>query len=360
VGAALREEVDLHERATSHERELERLASVLDEKGLALQPAELSPPYGSLRTLDRRHREMLGELVSCWWPESGLVAAEEDEGLAEPTRIMLLIGVQTTPALTPSRWLELLDAHLASHEWRERELADQGVTTWLAATYHDEYEQHLASRIATAQDATALSKLIAISRRDRRTPRLTDLAFARLAELSSATPMWMNAVALLVEDGHIDQARALLAPGIPTATREGIIARLAAHGDSQAQMQIIDGLTLALESGRSPERPHWHSTADSSAVVAAASQLADAALTHDAKELPGFALSLIQARPDEESLTLLVDLAAKHQTENPWLSIAVEQMARRIATRQVLLRLPTALDQVASEFEIYAEKTPSR
>jgi hypothetical protein len=45
---------------------------------------------------------------------------------------------------------------------------------------------------------------------------------------------------------------------------------------------------------------------------------------------------------------------------NPWLSIAVEQMAKRIATRQVLLRLSTALDRVASEFEIYAEKTPSR
>ncbi len=360
IDRALREEADLQERVKGHERELERLASVLDEKGMALQPAELSPPYGSLRTLDQRHREMLGELVNRWWPKSGLATTEEDEGLAEPTRIMLMIGAQTTPALIPSRWLELLDAHLAAHEWRERELADQGVTTWLAATYHDEYEQHLASRIATAQDATALSKLIAISRRDRRTPRLTDLVFARLAELSSATPMWMNAVGLLVEDGHIDEARALLAPGIPTATREGIIARLAAHGDPQAQMQIIDGLTHALERGRSPERPHWHSTADTPEVVAAASRLADAALAHDAKELPGFALSLIQAHPDEESLTLLVELAAKHRAENPWLSIAIEQMARRIATRQVLLRLPAALDQVASEFEIHAEKTPSR
>lgn len=293
-----------------------------------------------------------------WWPESGVATAEEDEGLAEPTRIMLLIGAQTTPALTPSRWLELLDAHLAAHEWRERELADQGVIAWLAATYHDEYEQHLASRIATAHDAKALSKLIVISRRDRRTPRLTDLAFARLAELSIATPMWMNAVGLLVEDGHIDQARALLTPGIPTATREGIITRLAEHGDPQAQVQIIDGLTFALERGQSPERPHWHSTADTPEVVAAASWLADAALTHDANELPGFALSLIQARPDEESLALLVKLADKHQAENPWLTIAVEQMARRIATRQVLLGLPTALDQVASELESYTKKHP--
>ncbi|MFI4978264.1 MAG: hypothetical protein ACHQC8_06300 [Solirubrobacterales bacterium] len=156
---------------------------------------------------------------------------------------------------------------------------------------------------------------------------------------------------MLIEDGHIDQARALLDTDIPQATREGILARLAAHGDPQAQVQIIDGLRFALESGQSPERPHWQSNAETPEVVAAASRLADAALLRDVKEMPGFAVSLMQARPDEESLTLPEELAAKHQADNSWLSLSVEQMARRIATRHVLLRLPETLDQGASEFE---------
>jgi hypothetical protein len=72
-----------------------------------------------------------------------------------------------------------------------------------------------------------------------------------------------------------------------------------------------------------------------------------------------FAISLIQARPDEESLTVLERLAAKHRVAHPWLSLSVEQLSRRIATHQVLLRLPEALNEVASEFERQAELTHS-
>ena len=45
---------------------------------------------------------------------------------------------------------------------------------------------------------------------------------------------------MLIEDGQIDQARALLDLETPTGTREGIIARLARQCDPVAQVQIIE------------------------------------------------------------------------------------------------------------------------
>ena len=351
IDRAVDEETDRQGRVTSHERKLAGLQALLDDRGLEIEPAELDPPYGSLHTLEPRDRELLGELVNRWWPETGLTAATGEDELSEPTRILLLVGAQTKPALSPARWLELLDAHLAARQFGEYELADHGVSAWLTATYDDDYEQHLTSRIATAKDATALSKLIAIPAREARTPRVTELAFARLGELSSDTPRWLNVVGMLIEDGHIDEARVLLDTDIQQAAREGILARLAIHGDPEAQVNIIDGLTRALESGQSPERPHWQSNVETPEVVAAASRLADAALSRNVREIPGFAISLIQACRDEESLTVLEELAAKHHVAHSWLWLSVEQMTRRIATRQVLLRLPEALNEVASEFE---------
>jgi hypothetical protein len=80
-------------------------------------------------------------------------------------------------------------------------------------------------------------------------------------------------------------------------------------------------------------------------VPQAAALLADAALTRHVKDLPSFALDLIQRRPDEGTLVQVENLAARHERDQPWLALGVEQMARRIATREVLSRLPESLAQ---------------
>ena len=83
-------------------------------------------------------------------------------------------------------------------------------------------------------------------------------------------------------------------------------------------------------------------------------RLLDAALTHSVAELPDFALALMQSRPDEETLQHLAELASTHKENLPMLSLSVERMARRIATRKVLERLPDALVEVACCFDAQA------
>jgi hypothetical protein len=81
-------------------------------------------------------------------------------------------------------------------------------------------------------------------------------------------------------------------------------------------------------------------------LVSAAAELADAALKAEAEDLAGFALFVIQAQPSEETLATLATVIDTHRAARPWMDLATEQMARRIATRAVLDRLPTELADV--------------
>lgn len=172
----------------------------------------------------------------------------------------------------------------------------------------------------------------------------------RLKTLDSESPGWLSAVDVMIEGGMIEQARELLNTGISDATAERIRELLARRGDAGAQAHVLGHLTKLVENGESPERPLWHKKAPTPEVVQAAALLADAALRRQVKDLPFFAIDLIQHRPDEDTLVQVEKLAARHERDQPWLALGVEQMARRIATREVLSRLPECLAQLAASF----------
>ena len=154
----------------------------------------------------------------------------------------------------------------------------------------------------------------------------------------------------MIDGGLIEQARELLNTDISDATAERILELLARRGDAAAQVQVVGHLTKRVENCESPERPLWHKKAPTPELVQAAALLADAALTRHVKDLPSFALDLIQRRPDESTLAQVENLAARHARDQPWLALGIEQMARRIATREVLSRLPESLAQMAASF----------
>ena len=207
IDRSVREEADWHARTNQHERDLQGLQTLLDERGLTLEPSDLEPPYGSLRTLAPHHRELLGEPTNLWWPETGLTATTDGD-FDQGTRIMLLVGADVTAPLEATQWLELLDGHLAAPRFGQFELAGGGVTSWLIETYDTDYEEAIASRISDATDAALLGKLIVIPGRDGRTLRLVGLTLDRLAALSDETAGWLNVVGVLVQDGHTDEVRA--------------------------------------------------------------------------------------------------------------------------------------------------------
>jgi SIR2-like domain/NACHT domain len=353
------------ERFERFERALERLRTQLDTRGEALEPGDLDLRYCFLYKLEPSYRDLLSELLSRWWPEGGLVTDSGAQELDEQTRTILKIGAEIRPPIERVRWRELLQTHLVTQQWTERfesELA-RGVIAWLLATYREEYEGEIAMRIPAA-DFRSLATLLTIPGREGRSRRLIDLAFERLRQLDRENAAWISVVAMLVEDGHHDRARALLAGDLREAAREAILALLARHGEAAAQIQLLEGFAQAFERGESPQRPAWadrtwwHDREPEPAVVAASARLADVALAHDSEDvITSFALSVIQGRPDEEALALLNDLATRHRATQPWLQLNLERFARRIATREVLHRLPEALDGVAAEFTAKAEKT---
>jgi len=353
IDRAVRESADWEARSQQHERERERLEALLGERGLELDPSELDPSFGSIRKLPPKHRRLLGELVNRWWPNTGL-AISRDEALDERPRIMLLLGADISAPLTAARWRELLDAHLGAGPFGSFELANEGILSWLIDTYDGDYEQEIFTRIDDAADALALRKLVAIPGRGERTPQLIGLALDRLTVLGDDTSGWLSLATVLIEGGHTEDARALLEGAIPEETRNGLLARLAMRGDPLARVMVLEELTAEVERGESPDRPQWRESTPTPEVVAASARLADFALTHAVEELPGFALALMQAHPDEETLRLLTDLADRHGETARWLPLSVIQMARRIATRDVLDRLPGALDEIAASFDAQA------
>ena len=208
--SCLDEERERQERAGRHERHLQHVRALLDERGLALAPADLDAPYGSLRTLASRYREMLGELVQRWWPPTGLTTANDEHRLSEDTRIMLLVGSEIVAPLTAEQWLELLDAHLGARRFGEHEISNDGVTAWLRATYTGQYEQDVADRISTASDATPVGRLMFIAAGDELARGPMEVLVERLKTLDSESPGWLGAVGVMIEGGLIEQARELL------------------------------------------------------------------------------------------------------------------------------------------------------
>jgi hypothetical protein len=122
----------------------------------------------------------------------------------------------------------------------------------LSSTYAEEHEPAVIASMAQAPDGEALSKLIAISGAGRPDAETTAAALDRLRKLGPESSWWLNAVALLSERGALDEVRRLLDDDMPAPTRAGLLDRLATRGDGDAQLQVINDLTAAIEAGRRP------------------------------------------------------------------------------------------------------------
>jgi hypothetical protein len=355
LSRALRESAEVDERQHHHEREMERLLTVLDETGAEAEPDDLPKLIGALHTLTPRRGEIVAELVKRWWPASGLAPAAAEEDLDERTRAMLQLGASARAAIGDERWIELLDAHLAAGRFGDWELSDDRVVAWLAYTYAERFQPELLQRLRGAVDADAVSRLVAIAGRPSRAGAVADAAVARLHELGRETPGWANAVGLLAEAAASVQLRALLKHETSADSRRIVIRALARHGDGQAQLESLRELTAAVQRGEDVERQPWQGSSGSPELIGAAAELADAALAAGQEELAGFALALLGAPPSEKALAALQTLVDAQKGTRPWMGASVEQLARRIATRAALERLPEVLGQVAAEFARVAE-----
>jgi hypothetical protein len=129
-----------------------------------------------------------------------------------------------------------------------------------------------------------------------------------------------------------------------------VIEDLANHGDADAQVEVLQDLQARLKANERLGRQHWRSTSESPELSVAAAKLADAALTAGDDELASFAIAQLKTQTSEQALAALATMAHAHRGMRPWLAGTVEQMARTIATRHVLERLPEDLGEIAAEF----------
>jgi HEAT repeat protein len=339
---AVAEDAEIRQRQQSHERWRTRLAALLDEQGVDIDPGELEPPL-MRRDIDERHRDLLLELVERWWPPGPLDKLDDEGWVPIQTRVMLNVGAALEAPLPRDRWLALLDAHLRAPR-HHPELSGDAVASWLARTYTPDDERAIVERIAEAPHGEVLSKLIAISG-----ARPHAAAVARLRKIGPEASWWLNAAGLLCERGAVDEVRTLLNDDLPPKVRAGLLERLATYGDEEAQLEVIRGLTQRVEAGDAPDGVHWwvRTPVD----VAALHQLADAAIRHDANETLNFAVGLLAERADVEALRTFDALAATHGRQRRWLRLQAVSLARRIATQRVLARLPSDLGELVAHVE---------
>ena len=355
IARAVEDERQRRERADRPHRALIELGEAIDRCGLDLLP-EIADGVAQLRRLSDAHREILVKLVDRWWPTGGFPVRPSADATTEPedlrrARVALTVGAELRAPLPADRWAQLLDGHLRADHRDEIGLGEDAVVGWLASTRPPDAEMLVAERIAGAADGEVLSHLIAISGRSGRPEALTAAAFARLAALGGDARWWSNAAALLLEDGHVEQGRALLDLPLSHGVRAGLIACLARAADPHAQRAELGRLSAAIVAGEPPETPHWWGDARASAPIDAVLDLADVALIHGVDDVSNFAITLIEARVDNDALAALTDLAARHGDRYTWLHDTVERHARRLATRSLLDTLPDTLGDAAAWFD---------
>lgn len=357
IARATEEESERRARDEQPARDLQRLVSALEERGLDLDLAAVEGVH-QLGTLPDRSRQVLGELVTRWWPtdEKLTEAALNDESDgAERLLRVVAVGAQIDAPLRPSQWEQLLIAHLGVPHWMNFDLGAHSVTAWLIKTRPADSTDALMSQIASARDGDAVSKIFAIAGRPGPASAITAAVIARLRALEPDSWMWGNAVGLLIEAGCREEIRDLLDVPLSDEARNRIARRLAAAGDQEAQARVLAALTQALSEGLPVEVPHWHDDARTVVPIEPLARLAQVALAYDHQRLRSFALGLLESREDVAALAELSRLRRDHHARHPWLALSVERLARRLATQQVLARLPRDLGALARWF---AERSP--
>lgn len=320
-----------------------RLVAALDRDGPEIDVSHLIGPI-RLIEFEPRHRAALATFVERWWPTAIDTHSVEPDPCASAA---LWVGAELELELQDARWLQLLDAVLATPKWRRFELAGDRADWWLAKQYHPHLEPELLERMA-AVDADGVAALVGITGR-RASDALLDAAVQRLAHISDQDG-FSGAAGLLAERGAGGaRMQRLLDLQLDKAKRLRLDSSLAHNGDGAAQLRLVARWTS--ETHAAPEgereRPFWHPDAEYPGMQDALQDLVSVCAVADNRKLLSWAATAIGQRATTESFRTLERLADIHPRHRWTLLSTADDLRGRLATQQVLERLPSGLAELS-------------
>lgn len=315
------------------------------------KPADVLKPNMRWRAveLDETERARLTELVEQTWtddtwlrdhtkPDDHEAQWQLHSGRRELLGAVAAASFLDLP-LSEARWFALFEARAVLD-------AEQSTFDWLRRQYRPDFDGGLVARIAAMPTGTALSAAIAVV--EGIADHLLDAVVERLDVLTGDVAGWSNAVGMLGDRKELDRLRRLRTDRRNEQQHARLMAELAELGDRDGQLFVI--AELLRPPGPEPlghePSPHWRETVNDSDVVEALGELYEAQRPdHRSNDLATFALGQLGAAQTESALHRLDEMNQRNPDRA--LRVTRAELARRLATQEVLSRLPEPLDEAA-------------
>jgi hypothetical protein len=140
--------------------------------------------------------------------------------------------------------------------------------------------------------------------------------------------------------------------------RAQVVDGLARAADPDAQREVLQGLACSVAGGKTLEHLYWYEEARRVVPAQAAAELAEVAIAHEDFSALDVATHLIETTQDPAAHATLSDLATRYGSRLPRLYDAVDRVARRAATHQLLAQAPENLGDAAAWFLGSSEGAP--
>lgn len=292
-----------------------------------------------VESLDESQREALSELVEAWWPQQAvreLVVATGSGWEVDPGALsVVLAAAAIAPPLSAERWTDIFGSGALT--WPGGQVAE-----WLRETYTSDCRAEAVVIIRGIQDGRHL--LLAATALGEIDSEVGDLLLERARSIADATYLG-EVLRSVTTEGHIDAVRAALTSETDPLRQRVYQRVLAAHGDVDAQLALIDVLIKSAQATERMDRSllDWYAAAHDERLVEPLGELL--ALSGDAPnptdDIQRAVRMALAATRSERVIEIYDRLAIDpDRPERAFQWYPREELARQLATEEVLGRLP--------------------
>lgn len=323
------------------------LGQQLEDGSIGADRVPTDPQRLAVDGLSPQQREILAGLVDAWWPDQPLAAVVRSEGGRFTANNGALAAVAASVALDldpgRERWLDVLAASgvLGSVA---------GVIPWLARHYQADYAAPAGEIVAASNDGWHLYYAVGAF------PELVTpvaAAFAAKASLLTDIPRFAAILQALVEQDHAELLQGVGDPDLTPEQAQALREAQAAAGDVEAQLELLAALTAAVEAGERVAPIGFSAAVDDERVTEALGDLlrilGPRRATHD--DLQRSVVRSLAAGRSISAVRVYDRLLEDDSFEAAFFYYPRTELARQLATDQVLSRLPSDLGALAEWFE---------
>jgi hypothetical protein len=293
--------------------------------------------------LSKDEREHLAELAEAWWPEAPFTRVIKVEGgtTTAPAGLSCALAVSAALDLTldSDRWLEIFGSRALRVHW---DAAD-----WLARRFPAERSHEIAVMASKITDALDLSLAL------RALPKLDEALADALAEVVLGVEISGDVLTRFREEGFLDRLRVVAKRARSDDLQRSARTELARIGDIDSQRaelrRMLDDIATdprAYEHGGL----QWasHATADVLPEIGDLLKAVARTFAPSESELGRTLTSALAATADERALDIYGELIEGDEyVDGSFYWYQREELARTLARRRVLERLPNQLEEVA-------------